>query len=79
MRIFFTATNREMKAKLRKALKVRDLDLILRYLELYQSTSKTKRDTIFPKAVKDVMKKIKDQQSRDCELISFHIKSKAMI
>lgn len=60
---FLTATNREMKAKLRKALKVKDLDLILKYLELYQSTSKTKRDTIFPKAVKDVMKKIKDQQS----------------
>lgn len=53
-----------MKAKLRKALKVKDLDLILKYLELYQSTSKTKRDTIFPKAVKDVMKKIKDQQSK---------------
>lgn len=52
-----------MKAKLRKALKVKDLDLILKYLELYQSTSKAKRDTIFPKAVKDVMKKIKAQQS----------------
>ncbi|XP_022313928.2 uncharacterized protein LOC111118656 [Crassostrea virginica] len=67
---FTDSTNREMKAKLRKVLKVKDLDLILKYLELYQSTSKTKRDTIFPKAVKDILKKIKDQQKlvQECKM-----------
>ncbi|XP_061166103.1 uncharacterized protein LOC133175027 [Saccostrea echinata] len=59
---FTDATNRDMKAKLRKVLKVRDLSLILKYLELYQSTSKSTRNAIFPKAVQDIMKKIKQQQ-----------------
>ncbi|KAK3091800.1 hypothetical protein FSP39_022723 [Pinctada imbricata] len=58
---FTEATNREMMSKLRKNMNVRDLSLVLKCMELYQSTTKTAR-TAFPPSLQNVIKKIKNHQ-----------------